>query len=106
MSFPRFFIYQDTYIILYHLAQVNCFTKDFYIIFEKRENMEIFCKRLRELRLEMEISTIKLAKALDVSSTAISRWENGKRTPNIEQLRKLALFFNVSSDYLLGLVDY
>ena len=54
----------------------------------------------------MEISTIKLAKALDVSSTAISRWENGKRTPNIEQLRKLALFFNVSSDYLLGLIDY
>lgn len=68
--------------------------------------MEIFCKRLRELRLEMEISTIKLAKALDVSSTAIARWENGKRTPNIEQLRKLALFFNVSSDYLLGLIDY
>ena len=68
--------------------------------------MEIFCKRLRELRLEQGLSKAQLAKNINVSDVAVSRWENGKRTPNIEQLRKLALFFNVSSDYLLGLIDY
>ena len=66
----------------------------------------IFGKRLRELRLEQGLSKAQLAKNINVSDVAVSRWENGKRTPNIEQLRKLALFFNVSSDYLLGLIDY
>ena len=67
--------------------------------------MKIFCERLKELRLEKGLSTIEVAKAIDVSYTSIIRWEKEERIPSIEQLKALAIFFKVSSDYLLGLED-
>ena len=65
--------------------------------------MKIFCERLKELRLEKGLSTIELGKAIKVSYTSIIRWEKEERIPSIEQLKALAIFFKVSSDYLLGL---
>ena len=67
--------------------------------------MKVFCERLKELRLEKGLSTIELGKAIKVSYTSIMRWEKEERIPSIEQLKALAIFFNVSSDYLLGLED-
>ena len=67
--------------------------------------MKIFSERLKELRQENNISLKALSKALGVSDIAISRWENGLRTPNIEYLLAIAKFFGVSSDYLIGLED-
>ncbi len=65
-----------------------------------------FCERLKELRLEKNISTTKLAENVGVSDATISRWENGLRTPIIDNLVSLAKFFDVSADYLIGLSDF
>lgn len=65
--------------------------------------MKIFCERLKELRLEKSLSTIQLAKKLNVSNSTISRWENEIIIPSIDNLYNIAIFFGVSTDYLLGL---
>ena len=46
-----------------------------------------------------------LAKAIDVSFSTISRWENGEITPTITYLILLCDYFDVSADYLLGRID-
>ena len=68
--------------------------------------MEVFAKRLKELRIEKNLSHLQLARELNVSNAAISRWENQLRVPNIIELKKIAEFFNVSADYLLGLTEF
>lgn len=65
--------------------------------------MKIFCERLKELRLEENLSILKLSKALGVSDTTVLRWENETISPTIEHLYNMAMFFNVSADYLLGI---
>ncbi|MBQ7323240.1 MAG: helix-turn-helix transcriptional regulator [Clostridia bacterium] len=47
----------------------------------------------------------ELAKHIDVSQKAIDYWERGINEPKASYVYKLALFFGVSSDYLLGLQD-
>lgn len=64
---------------------------------------KIFAERLKELREEQKLSVSELAKRLNVSPIAISRWENQKRTPNIDTLFSIANFFGVSADYLIGI---
>lgn len=64
-----------------------------------------FSKRLLELRTEKGISQKKLAKILQVSSSNISYWEQNKGEPAASNIVKLAKFFNVSTDYLLGQED-
>ena len=68
--------------------------------------MEKFSKRLKELRQNKKLTILELAKKINVSDAAISRWENQLRIPNIVDLKKIAEFFNVSADYLLGLQDF
>jgi len=65
--------------------------------------MKIFCERLKALRLEKQITITQLAKEIGVSKLSIFRWENGKSMPNILILLKLAKFFKISSNYLVGL---
>ena len=65
--------------------------------------MKIFCERLKELRKENKLSTIALGKILNVSDSTITRWESGEITPSIDHLFNIAVFFKVSSDYLIGL---
>lgn len=65
--------------------------------------MKIFCERLKELRKEKNLSTVALGKILIVSSSTISRWENGEILPSIDHLYSIAKFFKVSADYLIGL---
>ena len=67
--------------------------------------MEIFAQRLRELRQEKGLSMKQLAKELGTTDAAISNWENEINEPKISYLRSIAVFFNVSADYLLGLED-
>ena len=57
---------------------------------------------LRELRL---LSQVELADALHVSKQSISNWENGNIVPSVEMITKIARFFSVSTDYLIGLDD-
>lgn len=67
--------------------------------------MKIFRERLKELRLENNLSQKQLAEHIGVSDVAICRWESGLRIPNAENIKNIALYFGISSDYLLGLED-
>lgn len=71
----------------------------------QRGIMKIFGERLKELRTEKNLSTRDLAKEIETSNGQIVRWENNKTDPSITQLRKVAVYFKVSSDYLIGLED-
>ena len=62
-------------------------------------------ENLKALRIERHIGQNELAKTLDLSNASISYWENGKQEPSASALFKLAQFFDVSVDYLLGLED-
>lgn len=64
-----------------------------------------FRQRLKELRLENNVSQLEIAKLLNMSKMAISHWERGNSEPSIEQLKLLARFFDVSVDYLIGFCD-
>jgi len=65
--------------------------------------MKILAERLRELRIEKELSMMALSQAIDISDATISRLENNQQDIKGEQLIVLARFFGVSTDYLLGL---
>lgn len=60
-------------------------------------------ERIRELRGSRGISQIQLANKLRVTKQSVSNWENDNILPSIEMLVKIANFFEVSTDYLLGL---
>ena len=64
-----------------------------------------FPVRFRTLCYEAGNSQLALSKALGVSRPTISGWLDGKAVPDILSLKKIANFFNVSADYLLGLSD-
>lgn len=61
-----------------------------------------FARRLKLLRNERHISQEKLADSVCVCRSAVANWENGLRAPSLPVFRKLALYFNVSTDYLSG----
>ena len=60
-------------------------------------------EQIRELRNIRGISQIQLANKLGVTKQSVSNWENDNILPSIEMLVKIAYFFEVSTDYLLGL---
>lgn len=68
--------------------------------------MKIFADRLLELRKERNISQAKLAGELDVSYSVVCYWETDRSEPTAINLVKIADFFDVSVDYLLGRKDY
>mgnify|MGYP000757122000 FL=1 len=55
-----------------------------------------------ELRTKMGLSQDELAEKVFVTRQAVSRWENGETTPNIETLKLLSKLFDVSINTLLG----
>ena len=60
-------------------------------------------ERLKKLRKDFNISQVTLAKELGVSKQCVSNWENDNILPSIDMLIKISKYFNVSTDYLLGL---
>ena len=68
--------------------------------------MKIFAKRFLELRLEQNLSQEKLAKVFSVGQQTISKWERDICEPDYNTLVAVAKFFDVTTDYLLGLTDY
>lgn len=67
--------------------------------------MKIFGTRLRELRLEKNLSQKEFAAYFNVRQSTIADWERGIMETDFETLAKIARFFDVRSDYLLGLED-
>ena len=62
-------------------------------------------ENIRRLRAGKGISQVELADALGVTKQSVSNWENNNIQPSIDMLLKLAGFFSVSTDRLLGLDD-
>ena len=67
--------------------------------------MVMLNQRIKELRLARGINQVKLAEVLGVTKQSVSNWENDNIQPSIEILMKLAEYFCVSTDYLLGLEE-
>lgn len=63
---------------------------------------KILGTRLKVLREQKQLSKAEVARRLDVGNTTYSNWEYGLREPNADTIVKLANFYNVSTDYLLG----
>lgn len=63
----------------------------------------MFDDRLKKLRLARSMSQSEISEQLDIKPRTYISYECNQREPNSEVLKKLALFFGVSADYLLGL---
>lgn len=64
-----------------------------------------FKDRLKQLRLKNKLTQQNIANHFQTSPQSYAQWEKGLRKPSAENLQKLADFFNVSTDYLLGKTD-
>ncbi len=62
-------------------------------------------QRLKELRKERQLLQKQVASDLGVTQVCVAKWETGDREPSIDMLIKIAKYFAVSTDYLLGLED-
>ena len=58
--------------------------------------------RIKELRTAHGLTQVDFAKKLSVSKQAVSNWENNNIQPSIDMLIKIADYFGVTTDYLLG----
>lgn len=67
--------------------------------------MYTFCEILKELRTEKKTTQKSIAETIGISTTCYAGYEQGYREPPFDILIKLATFFDVSTDYLLGLTD-
>lgn len=61
--------------------------------------------RLRDLRENNDLNQNKIAKVLNCYQTTYSRYETGDLNIPIDSLKKLAIFFDTSVDYIIGLTD-
>lgn len=59
--------------------------------------------RIKELREQKKLTQQQVAEALHISRQVYGFYENGKREPNIETIIRIANYFGVSTDYLLGI---
>ena len=71
----------------------------------KEFDLKILSERIKDLRLEKGLGQNQLAELIKVSNASISYWETAKQQPSAEAIFKLANFFEVSADYLLGIID-
>jgi len=72
---------------------------------EDKKASNLLGERLRELRKQKNLTQDELAKLISTSRSSLTYWELGKRNPDFVTLKKLANYFNVSTDYLLGRTD-
>jgi transcriptional regulator with XRE-family HTH domain len=64
-----------------------------------------FADRIRIVRQQKGLSQLHMAKKLKISRQAYNNYEKGRREPDIGTLAQISDYFDVSSDYLLGLID-
>ena len=57
---------------------------------------------LKNIRKQRNLNQLKVALDLNISREALSHYENGKRSPDIQMLRRLSAYFNVSIDFLIN----
>ena len=57
---------------------------------------------LKKIRKQKKLNQLKVALDLKISREVLSHYENGKRSPDLQMLRKLSEYFDVSIDYLVN----
>lgn len=62
-------------------------------------------QRIKELRGSQSLTQREFAQLFNVNNSTLAMWETNKNEPDIETIKRLAQFFDVSTDYLLGLTD-
>ena len=67
--------------------------------------MNTFPERLKVLRKEKAVSQQKLSDFLGYRYTAVANYESGRNQPSIDTLIRIAEYFGVTVDYLIGKVD-
>lgn len=65
----------------------------------------MYLQRLRDLREDADLNQADIAEYLGIQQTVYSRYERGVRTIPLEHLIRLADFYNVSLDYLVGRIN-
>ena len=61
---------------------------------------------LKIIRKQRNLNQLKVALDLNVSREALSHYENGKRNPDLQMLRRLSEYFGVSIDFLVNGKEY
>ena len=67
--------------------------------------MAVFAEKIKELRKKNKVTQKAIAQAVDMTERAYQDLEYGKFKPNHDNIIRLADFFDVSADYLLGRTD-
>ena len=62
-------------------------------------------ENIKNLRIAKGLNQVEFAKVIGVTNQCVSNWENDNVVPSIEMLCKIADYFRVSTDYLLGRSD-
>ena len=69
----------------------------------KKDYKEIFSKRLKELRDEKELSQKEVAARLGVAVSTYANWEQGRRSPSIDDIFNLLCVFGVDANELFDI---
>ena len=64
---------------------------------------EVFAQRLKKARKDAGYNQNEVSKLLNISRSSLSKYENGQLEPSLETLAKLAQFYNISANWLLGI---
>ncbi len=64
-----------------------------------------YCKRLKDIREDRDFTQAQIAVVLETTRQQVSKWETGVQMMGADKYAKLAKFYNLSVDYLLGLID-
>lgn len=64
-----------------------------------------YYQRLRDIREDNDMKQEEIARILNINQTQYSRYELGKNMMSVDKYIKLALFYNITLDYLLGVID-
>ena len=64
-----------------------------------------YYKRLKSLRQERNLSQAELAEVLGTTRQQVGKWELGIQMMGVDKYINLAQYYNISADYLLGLID-
>ena len=67
--------------------------------------MKYIYQRVRDLREDSDKTQAQIAKMLNVYTTTYQRWERGDSEIPCHIEKELSIYYNVSSDYILGLTD-
>lgn len=69
--------------------------------------MEIdFCEILKGFLIKKNLTQVAFAKAIGVKQSQVGEWLKGKAKPSYDTLKNMAIAFNISADYFLGIKEY